>query len=336
VTGFAPALLRLVDGERLSQDEMRAAFAELLAGEVEELRAAAFLTALRVRGETPGEVAGAAEAMRAAALRIASPEGTLDTCGTGGSGQDALNVSTATAIVLAGLGVPVAKHGNRAVSSLTGSSDVLSALGVNLDIPPERAETILAETGLVFLFAPNHHPGMKHVAPVRKGLGFRTLFNLLGPLSNPAGAKRQVLGVYDKALLRPVAEALRATGSERAFVVHGSDGLDELTVTGESFVCALEGGGITEFAVTPEEAGLQRREAGSLRGGGPEENAAAMLRLLRGEPGAFRDAVLLNAAAGLIVSGRASSLKEGAAQAAGGLDDGRALAALERLKGATA
>ncbi|MBB4659542.1 anthranilate phosphoribosyltransferase [Parvularcula dongshanensis] len=333
--GFDTAFARVLKSEALTAEAMRGAVSAMLAGAVEPVRMASFLTALHLRGETPDEVAGAALAMRAAARRIEAPDRTLDTCGTGGTGLHTRNVSTAVALVLAGLGVPVAKHGNRAASSLTGSSDVLSQLGVRLDVGLERTETILRETGLVFLFAPNHHPGMAHVAPVRKALGFRTIFNLLGPLSNPAGARRQLLGVYDGALCRPVAEALRTSGAEAAWVVHGEDGMDELTVCGASRVCALREGALYEFSVTPEEAGVDHHRPGALRGGAPDENAAALRALLAGAPGAYRDAVLLNAAAGLIVADETASLAHGASLAAEAIDDGRAQAALDRLVEAT-
>lgn len=332
---LADALATAVRGEPVPDEAMRGAIADMLSGEADEVRVAGLLTALAVRGETPAEIAAGARTMRAAARMIEAPPGTIDTCGTGGTGLHTLNVSTATALVLASLGVPVAKHGNKAASSLSGSADVLGALDVRAGLDPEQSQAVLAEVGIAFLFAPTHHPAVRHVANVRKRLGFRTLFNLLGPLSNPAGAKRQLMGVADGALCRPMAEALGALGSERAWVVHGEDGLDELTVCGPSRACILAAGKVTERTVTPEEAGLPRHPPGALRGGDPDHNAAALRRLLDGERGAYRDAVALNAAAGLIVAGRTSGLAEGARLAEGAIDDGRARATLSRLVNAT-
>ena len=322
-------------GEPVPDAAMAGAIADMLSGEADEVRVAALLTALAVRGETPAEIAAGARAMRAAARTIQAPAGAIDTCGTGGTGLHTLNVSTATALVLAGLGVPVAKHGNKAASSLSGSADVLGALGVRTGLAPARSQAMLAEVGIAFLFAPTHHPAARHVAGVRRTLGFRTLFNLLGPLSNPAGATRQLMGVADPALCRPMAEALGALGSERAWVVHGEDGLDELTVCGASRACVLSGGTVTERTVTPEEAGLPRHAPGALRGSDPGHNADALRRLLDGEPGAYRDAVALNAGAGLIVAERAGDLAEGARLAEAALDDGSAKRTLARLIAAT-
>ena len=329
------ALALAVAGAPLPEAAMEAAMTDMLTGAADPLRVAALLTALHMRGETAEEIASGAGAMRAQARMIAAPPGTLDTCGTGGTGLHTLNVSTATAIVLASLGVPVAKHGNRAASSLSGSTDVLGALGVRTDLTPERAERVLASTGLAFLFAPTHHPAVANVAAVRRALGFRTVFNLLGPLSNPAGARRQLLGVYDGALCRPLAEALRAIGSERAWVVHGADGVDELTVCGPSRACVLADGEVEEREVTPEEAGLTRHPEGSLRGGDPAHNAGAMRALFGGATGPYRDAVALNAAAGLVIAERADGLADGARQAEAALDDGRAKAMLDRITAET-
>ena len=329
------ALAIAAKGQPVPDDAMEGAIADMLSGEADEVRVAGLLTAMAVRGETPAEIAAGARAMRAAARMIAAPPGTIDTCGTGGTGLHTLNVSTATALVLASLGVPVAKHGNKAASSLSGSADVLGALGVHAGLEPDQSQAVLAEVGIAFLFAPTHHPAARHVAGVRGALGFRTLFNLLGPLSNPAGAKRQLMGVADPALCRPMAKALGALGSERAWVVHGEDGLDELTVCGSSRACILSDGGITERTVTPEEADLPRHPPGALRGGDPEHNAATLRRLLDGERGPYRDAVALNAAAGLIVAGRVSDLAEGARRAESTIDDGSARATLARLVSAT-
>ena len=321
---FQPFLTRAVSGTPLSTDEMRGAIDLLLEGNVDPVQSGAFLTALKMRGETAEEIAGAAMAMRAAAISFEGPEGAVDTCGTGGDGANTYNISTATALVLAACGVPVAKHGNRGVSSASGSSDVLTALGVAIDGAPEKAKACLEEVGIAFLFAPSHHPAMRHMAPIRKALGMRTLFNLLGPLTNPAGAKRQLLGVYDRSLLMPIAETLHTLGSVAAWVVHGSDGLDELTVTGESYVAVLENGLIEERTVTPEEAKLERHPAEALKGGSPAENALALHRLLDGESGAYRDAVVLNTAAGLIVGGRTDDLATGARIAETVIDSGAA------------
>ncbi|ADM10691.1 anthranilate phosphoribosyltransferase [Parvularcula bermudensis HTCC2503] len=329
--GFAPFLARVAEGIPLTAEEMARAMGHLLQGQVEPAAAGAFLVALKVRGETPEEIIGAARAMRAAATSFQGPEDAVDTCGTGGDGANTFNISTATAIVLSACGVPVAKHGNRAVSSQSGSSDVLTALGVDVTIPPAQAKAALRDLGLAFLFAPNHHPAMRHVAPVRKALGVRTLFNMLGPLTNPAGAKRQLLGVYDTSLLTPIAEALRDLGSTKAWVVHGSDGLDELTVTGISHVAALEDGEITHLTVEPEQAGLDRHPPEALTGGDATDNARALTRLLEGEPGAYRDAVILNTAAGLVIAGRTASLNEGARLAEVEIDSGKAKALLDRF-----
>ncbi|MEM9234775.1 MAG: anthranilate phosphoribosyltransferase [Pseudomonadota bacterium] len=321
---FRPFLERAALGIPLSSEEMQAAMGHLLTGTVDPIQAGAFLMALKVRGETPEEVAGAATAMRAAAIGFQGPEDAVDTCGTGGDGANTYNISTATALVLAACGVPVAKHGNRSVSSASGSSDVLTALGVAVDGGPEVAQACLEEVGIAFLFAPNHHPAVRHMVPVRQALGVRTLFNLLGPLTNPAGAKRQLLGVYDPALMMPIAQTLRSLGSVCAWVVHGSDGLDELTVTGDSHVAVLADGEITERTIHPSDAKLETHPPEALTGGSPSENALALHKLLDGEPGAYRDAVVLNTAAGLIVGGRTTDLAIGARMAETVIDSGGA------------
>ncbi len=323
-TDFRPFLARAAEGIPLTSEEMTAAMGLLLDGKVDPIAAGAFLMALKVRGETPEEIAGAALAMRAAAIGFEGPEDAVDTCGTGGDGAETYNISTATALVLAACGVPVAKHGNRSVSSASGSSDVLTSLGVAIDGGAEVAKSCLEETGIAFLFAPNHHPAMKHMAPVRQALGVRTLFNRLGPLTNPAGAKRQLLGVYDQSLLLPIAETLRDLGSVSAWVVHGTDGLDELTVTGDSHVAIVRDSMIIEKMVSPEEAKLERHPPEALKGGSPSENALALHKLLDGEPGAYRDAVVLNTAAGLIVAGRTDDLAAGARMAETVIDSGGA------------
>ena len=332
--GFKPLLAKLVDGRILSADEAHAFFAACLRGEPTPAQVAAAVTALRIRGETVEEIAAFATAMREAARTLDHPYDAIDTCGTGGDGQHTFNISTAAALVLAGAGLKVAKHGNRAMSSKSGSSDVLSVLGVNLQAGPEQQRRSLDEAGIAFLVAPAYHGAMRHVGPVRAEIGFRTVFNLLGPLSNPAGARRQVMGVYDPRLLEPLAEVLGRLGATRAWTVHGQ-GLDELTTTGETEVAEWKDGAVRRFTVTPEEAGLPRADLDDLRGGDAEENALALRGLLDGASGAYRDIVLLNAAAALVVADRAADLAEGAAQAAAVIDDGRAAKALADLVEAT-
>jgi len=332
--GFKPLLAKLVDGRVLSSDEARAFFAACLRGEPTPSQVAAAVTALRIRGETVDEIAAFATAMRDAALTLNHPYDVIDTCGTGGDGQHTYNVSTAAALVLAGAGVKVAKHGNRALSSKSGSSDVLAALGVNLQADQAQQLRALETAGIAFLFAPAYHGAMRHVGPVRAEIGFRTVFNLLGPLSNPASAKRQVMGVYDPRLLEPLAEVLGRLGAVHAWTVHGQ-GLDELTTTGPTEVAEWKDGAVRRFQVTPEDAGLPRADISALRGGDAEENADALRALLDGAPGAYRDIVLLNAAAALVVADRAADLAQGAALAAAVIDDGRAARALDALVAAT-
>ena len=332
--GFKPLLAKLVDGRILSADEAHAFFAACLRGEPTPAQVAAAVTALRIRGETVEEIAAFATAMREAARTLDHPYDAIDTCGTGGDGQHTFNISTAAALVLAGAGLKVAKHGNRAMSSKSGSSDVLSVLGVNLQAGPEQQRRSLDEAGIAFLFAPAYHGAMRHVGPVRAEIGFRTVFNLLGPLSNPAGARRQVMGVYDPRLLEPLAEVLGRLGATRAWTVHGQ-GLDELTTTGETEVAEWKDGAVRRFTVTPEEAGLPRADLDDLRGGDAEENALALRALLDGASGAYRDIVRRHAAADLVVADRAVHLAEGAAQAAAVIDDGRAAKALADLVEAT-
>lgn len=327
---FRPLLGRLAAGQVLDADEAEAFFGACLRGEPSPAQVGAALTALRMRGETPGEIAAGARAMRAAAVPLEVPFPTLDVCGTGGDGLHTLNVSTAVAFVAAGGGLKVAKHGNRALSSKSGTADVLAALGVNIEAHPDRQRRALDEAGLCFLFAQAHHGAMRHVSPIRAELGFRTLFNLLGPLTNPAGARRQVLGVYDAAWLEPLAEVLRDLGSERAWVVHGQ-GMDELTTTGETEVVELKGGSLRRFTVRPAEAGIPEGRLEDLVGGDPQHNAAALRALLSGAPGPYRHIVLLNAAAAFVVADRAGNLAEGVRLAGQAIDDGRALNALEAL-----
>jgi len=331
---FKPLLSKLADGHILSEEDAQAFFAACLRGEPSPAQIAAAVTALRMRGETVGEITACARAMRAAATKLEHPYQVIDTCGTGGDGQHTFNISTAAALVAAGGGIKVAKHGTRALSSSSGSSDVLSALGVNLACSIEQSRKALDEAGICFLFAPAHHSAMRHVTPVRAELGFRTLFNLLGPLSNPAGAQRQVLGVYDPRLIEPMAKVLGALGAERAWVVHGS-GLDEITTTGPTEICEWRDGQTRLFIVTPEAVGLERVSLDALRGGDPKANAAALTALLDGERGAYRDIVALNAAAAFLVADRVETLREGLDLAFAVIDDGRAREALARLVAAT-
>ncbi|MEE3500250.1 bifunctional anthranilate synthase component II/anthranilate phosphoribosyltransferase [Acidiphilium acidophilum] len=330
-----PVLDRLARGDKLSEDLSEAAFGAIIDGKVNDAQIAGMLLAMRVRGETVAELTGAVRAMRERMRAIKAPEGAIDVCGTGGDGVGTLNISTAVTFVLAGLGVPVAKHGNRALSSRAGAADVLTALGVAVEPPFERLSAILNEAGCVFLYAPRHHAGLRHAAAARIALGTRTIFNLLGPLANPASVRRQLVGVFDPVWARPMAESLAQLGTERAMVVHGQ-GLDELTLVGESRIVLLDHGAISETSVTPEEAGLARAPLAAIIGGDAAHNAGRLRALLDGEAGAYRDAVLLNAAAGLIVAGRADDFRTGVEIAAGSIDSGAARAALERLRRASA
>jgi len=330
-----PVLDRLARGDRLSEELSEAAFGAIIDGKSNDAQIAGMLLAMRVRGETVAELTGAVRAMRERMRAIKAPPGAIDVCGTGGDGVGTLNISTAVTFVLAGLGVPVAKHGNRALSSRAGAADVLTALGVAVEPPFDRLSAILNEAGCVFLYAPRHHAGLRHAAAARIALGTRTIFNLLGPLANPASVRRQLVGVFDPVWARPMAETLARLGTERAMVVHGQ-GLDELTLVGESRIVSLDNGVITESSVTPEDAGLPRAPLAAIIGGDAAHNAGRLRALLDGEAGAYRDAVLLNAAAGLIVAGRADEFRAGVAMAAGSIDSGAARAALERLRRASA
>ncbi len=331
MSSFTPHLQRATSGAPLSAAEMRDAMNALFSGEASDIEIAGFLAALRARGETVEEIAAAAMAMRDHALKVDAPDDVIDTCGTGGDGAGTYNISTASALIVAGCGVRVAKHGNKALSSKSGSSEVLEALGVRLDISPSQITRCIEKANVGFMFAALHHKAVGHVAAARKGLGVRTLFNVLGPLSNPAGAKRQVMGVFARDLLRPIAEVMPLLGVTRAWVVHGSDGLDELTTTGVTYVAALKDGAVTEFDVSPEDARLNRARAADLAGGDPSENAAALWRLLEGEPSAYRDIAVLNAAAALIVADRADNLDAAARLAEQAIDSGAAMGALQRL-----
>ncbi len=326
----------LAGGGKLDEDEIVEALSLLAGDEASAEQRAAFLMALRVRGETVEEITGAARSLRAGMIRVTAPEGAVDIVGTGGDSHGTYNVSTCAAIVAAGTGLTVAKHGNRSVSSKSGASDVLSALGVKIDAPLARVEAAINQAGIGFLWAPMHHPAMKTWGPVRAELGIRSVFNLLGPICNPAGVKRQVVGVFAREWVEPIAEALSKLGAEHVWVVHGADGMDELTTTGVSTVAELVDGSIAVFEITPEDAGLPGASLDDLKGGDAAENAEAINALLGGKPGAFRDIVLLNAAAALIVGGKAASLEDGVIRAARSIDSGAARAALDRLISMTA
>ncbi|MCB1514216.1 MAG: anthranilate phosphoribosyltransferase [Hyphomicrobiaceae bacterium] len=331
----APELKRIIQkvstGATLTDEEIEAALDIMSSGAATPVQMGAFLMALRVRGETVEEITGAARLLRSRMLTVNAPAGAVDIVGTGGDSHGTYNVSTCSAIVAAGAGIKVAKHGNRSVSSLSGASDVLTALGVKVDVGPGIVSRAIVEAGVGFMWAPMHHPAMKQWAPVRAELGIRTIFNLLGPLANPAGVTRQVLGVFDRMWVEPLAHVLKNLGAEHVWVVHGADGMDELTTTGPSTVAELKDGDIALFEVVPEDAGLPRAKLADLKGGDAKANAEAIRVLLQGEPGPFRDIVLLNTAAALIVAGRASNLADGVERAARAIDEGTAATALDRL-----
>ncbi|QRF23364.1 anthranilate phosphoribosyltransferase [Alicyclobacillus sp. TC] len=325
-------LQRLTKGETLSFPLAEAFTQTLMQGEVTEIQTAAVLTALAMRGETSDEIAAFASAMRSHSLRITAPENAIDTCGTGGDGRNTFNISTAAAIVAAAAGVPVAKHGNRSATSRSGSADVLEQLGVSVTLEPHQAEYCLNEAGICFLYARTYHPAMKYAAKPRQQLGFRTIFNILGPLTNPAHVKRQVIGVFKADLVPIVAEALLKLGSEHALVMHGSDGLDEFTLSGETLVAELCSGNIRNYTLTPEEVSLPRADVSELVGGDAADNARMMLDLFAQQrPGAILNAVLYNAAAALYVAGQSNSIREGVAVAQQILKSGAALAKLQQL-----
>jgi len=332
--GLKPVLARLGRGETLSESEAGEAFGLVMDGEATPAQIGGMLMAMRARGETVAELTGAVRAMRARMARVKAPDNAIDVCGTGGDGAASLNISTAVCLVVAACGVPVAKHGNRALSSRAGGADVLMALGVNIDVEPARLAKILNEVGCVFLFAPKHHPALRHAGPVRAELGTRTIFNLTGPMANPAGVKRQLIGVFDPAWARPVAETLKQLGTQSAWVVYGN-GLDELTLDGENLVVALKDGEISEFTLNAADAGLPSAPQSMIKGGDAEHNAAALRNLLDGSPGAYRDTILLNTAAALIVAGKTISLEDGVQLAVDAIDSKRAKAVLEALVAAT-
>lgn len=326
------ALERLVGGGHLTRDETEELFGRLMDGELSDPVKAALLIALRMKGEEPAEIAGAASAMRRRAVKIPhSRTSVVDTCGTGGDGRGTFNISTAAALVAAAAGVPVAKHGNRSVSSKSGSADVLAALGVKIDVTPEVAGRALDEIGIAFLFAPVLHPAMREVMPVRRELALRTVFNVLGPLTNPAGARRQLMGVYAAPLVERIGQVLAELGAEHALVVHGDDGLDEISTTGTTRIAEVKNGAVRTFTLEPEDLGLARATLADLAGGGPEENAAEMRRLLAGQSGPIADIVIANAGAAIWVGGLAEDLVGGVALARGALGSGAAAGKLEEL-----
>jgi anthranilate phosphoribosyltransferase len=331
------AIGKLVEQQDLTEEEAAQVMRQIMEGGATPAQIAAFLIALRSKGETIEEITGCARVMREKATMIRAPyPNVIDTCGTGGDGSQTFNISTTAAFVVAGAGVPVAKHGNRAMSSRCGSADLLQALGVAIELSPERAETCLAEVGITFLFAPLFHSAMKHAIGPRREIGVRTIFNILGPLTNPAGAKRQLLGVSQQQFAEPMARVLGNLGSTRAFVVHGTDGLDEITLSGDTHITTLEEGKIASYTITPEQFGLRRAPLGAVAGGDARQNADITMTVLQGKPGPHRDVILLNAAAALTVAGSATDLEAGLLLAAHAIDSGAALEKLRRLQAFTA
>ncbi|MEL6283239.1 MAG: anthranilate phosphoribosyltransferase [Pseudomonadota bacterium] len=329
--GLKSLIGKVADGLALSRSEAVAAFEIIMSGEATPAQTGGFLMALRMRGETVDEIAGAATVMRSKMLPVNAPAGAIDIVGTGGDGKGTLNISTATAFVVAGAGVPVAKHGNRKLSSKSGAGDLLSAIGVNVEVGPDTIEQALREAGIGFMIAPRHHAAMRHVMPARTEMGVRTVFNILGPLTNPAGAKRQLTGAFSPDWLEPMAATLRDLGSERAWLVHGSDGTDELSICGSSTVVELADGELKRFEISPADAGLSEHPFEQILGGDPDFNASAFRDLLQGRPSAYRDAVLLNAAAALLIADKVPDLRSGAALAAESIDQGKAMTAVEGL-----
>lgn len=326
------AISILIEKIDLSEAEMAEAMREIMEGKATDAQIGAFLTALRLKGETIDEITGAAKVMREKALSIKAPAGTVDTCGTGGDMAHTFNISTTAAFIVSGAGIPVAKHGNRSVSSKSGSADVLQALGVNIELPPEKIEKSLIEVGFGFLFAPFFHGAMKYALGPRREIGIRTVFNILGPLTNPAGAKYQVLGVYSSDLTETMAKVLGNLGCIHAFVVHGEDGLDEITITGKTKVSELKGGKVENYFIEPSDFGIKTGSIEDLLGGESKENAEITINILKGEKGPKRDIVLLNASAAIVASGKATDLKEGIAIAERSIDSGAALRKLEGIK----
>ena len=326
-----PLIRRLAEGEILARREMETCFDHILEGEVGPAQIAAFVTALKMRGETPSDITAGASTLRKRAVIINAPDHAMDIVGTGGDGAGTWNISSATAFVVAGCGVPVAKHGNRAISSMSGAADVLLEMGINLDADMTQVQRALDEAGICFLMAPRHHAAMRHVAPVRAELGYRTIFNMLGPLSNPALVRRIMVGVFDRQWLNPFAEALASLGTTHAIIVHGSDGLDEATTTGITHAARLRDGKITNMEIHPSAIGVDEADPKDLIGGSPADNAAALTALLDGDEGAYRDITLLNAAAALLAGGHVATLAEGGDKARHAIDSGAARTALRRL-----
>ncbi|MDP6389142.1 MAG: anthranilate phosphoribosyltransferase [Alphaproteobacteria bacterium] len=335
-TDFKDLIGLVAEGQSLSENQSADAFDIMMSGDATPSQIGGFLMALRMRGETVEEITGAARTMRAKVLKVTAPEGAMDVVGTGGDAIGTQNISTASALVVAGAGVPVAKHGNRAFSSKSGAADVLGALGVDLEAELPVVEEAIAEAGIGFLMAPAYHSSMRHVGPTRVEMGVRTIFNILGPLSNPALVKRLLVGTYDARWVEPMAQVLGNLGAERVWVVHGSDGLDEMTTTGPTQVAELADGKLRTFEVVPEDAGVATATLDDLEGGTPEENAAAIREVLAGAAGPFRDIVLLNAGAALVVAGKADDLRGGASLAAASIDGGHASTALVKLIAITA
>ena len=328
---FKALIAKVATGANLSRAEAASAFDRMMSGEATPSQMGGLLMALRVRGETVDEITGAVTTMRAKMLSVKAPPDAVDIVGTGGDASGSYNISTCAAFIVAGAGVPIAKHGNRALSSKSGAADVLQALGVNIDLNAEQVGLCIRDSGIGFMFAPAHHPAMKNVGPTRVELGTRTIFNLLGPLSNPAGVKRQMIGTFSRHWIEPMVQVLNNLGSERVWAVHGSDGLDEITTSGPTSVAELKDGKVRTFEIAPEDAGLRRAKPEALRGGDASHNAAALLDVLKGKPGPFRDVAILNAAATLIVAAKADDLKEAAALAAKAIDSGEAEGRLDRL-----
>jgi len=328
---FRALIAKAATGASLTREEAARGFDRMMSGEATPSQMGGLLMALRVRGETVEEITGAVTAMREKMLRVAAPPDAIDVVGTGGDASGSYNISTCAAFIVAGAGVPVAKHGNRALSSRSGAADVLGALGVKIELAPEGVARCISEAGIGFMFAPAHHPAMKNVGPTRVELGTRTIFNLLGPLSNPAGVKRQMVGVFSRQWIEPLAQVLKNLGSDSVWVVHGSDGLDEITTAGSTAVAALENGAVRSFEIAPEDVGLKRVRPEALRGGDASENAQALIDVLKGRKGPFRDVAVLNAAAGLVVAGCAKDLKQGVVLAAKSVDSGEAEGRLDRL-----
>ncbi len=328
---FRALIGKVATGAALTREEAATAFEQMMAGEATPSQMGGLLMALRVRGETVDEITGAVAAMRAKMLRVSAPPDAIDVVGTGGDASGSYNISTCAAFIVAGAGVPVAKHGNRALSSRSGAADVLAALGVNIDLTPDQIAHCIRDAGIGFMFAPAHHPAMKNVGPTRAELGTRTIFNLLGPLSNPAGVRRQMIGVFSKQWTQPLAQVLKNLGAECVWVVHGSDGLDEITTSGPTSVAALENGTVRTFEISPAEVGLATVKPDALRGGDAAANAQALRRVLEGKDSPFREVALFNAAAALVVAGKAATLKEGVHLAAQSIDSGEAEGRLDRL-----